>query len=418
MKESNTVLQYFIRNLSKTNIKSWRNDDLRRVQPLPLPDKRMSLNMKGTDQSELMSSFLDLRRPYRILCLDGGGLRGCLTSVILRRIVEHNPQFMNQVDFICGTSAGGILSLMLASGYSPKQSEELFSWAGSYIFKPNPWRALNPFKAKYCDRDKEEIFREYFGERTMGDLDKTAAVIAFRVDGRKSTTHSFFNKEGWRPAVFSNMSRAAGLVEPDLNLKVYEAAMRTSAAPTYFPVCKGYIDGAVVANNPSVIAMSKAMAHLPNVTPRNLVLLSIGSGMFPRHESVFNSPAGSDVFNMAGGGGFELRRADWGIRQWMPFLVDMLLDGDSVTIEMIMHYMLGSSGRYHRLDPILPRKIPMDDLAAVPELKAFAENVDLRSTFRFVDDNFCDDFTTSDDCMPFNALDSASSYHDAWARSV
>jgi len=49
---------------------------------------------------------------------------------------------------------------------------------------------------------------------------QTCAVVAFRLDGRKSRTNSFFDKEGWRPAVFSNMPKAAGFVEPDLDLKV------------------------------------------------------------------------------------------------------------------------------------------------------------------------------------------------------
>ena len=39
----------------------------------------------------------------------------------------------------------------------------------------------------------------------MDDLKKNAAVVSFRLDGHKSTTNSFFKKEGWRPAVFSNL---------------------------------------------------------------------------------------------------------------------------------------------------------------------------------------------------------------------
>jgi uncharacterized protein len=99
--------------------------------------------------------------------------------------------------------------------------------------------------------------------------------------------------------------------------------MRTSAAPTYFPVYKGYIDGGIVANNPSVIAATKAIAHNPHVSMRNVIVLSLGAGSFPRHAAV----------NLG-------KNSDWGLRQWIPVLLDLLLDGDSVTIDMVMHYLL------------------------------------------------------------------------------
>lgn len=34
----------------------------------------------------------DVRQPYKILCLDGGGVRGMLTISLLTRITRHNPK--------------------------------------------------------------------------------------------------------------------------------------------------------------------------------------------------------------------------------------------------------------------------------------------------------------------------------------
>lgn len=170
-----------------------------------------------TQKTPASEQQIDLRKPYRILSLDGGGVRGILTTTILERISEHNPNFMNEIDFIVGTSAGGILALLLASGYSPKECTDIYKWGMPHIFGHDPLRVMNPFQAKYCDKAKEEIMQKFFGNRTMSDLEKTCAVVAFRLDGKKSRTHSFFNKDGWRPAVFSNMSRASGLVSVKLH---------------------------------------------------------------------------------------------------------------------------------------------------------------------------------------------------------
>ena len=57
---------------------------------------------------------------YRVLSLDGGGIRGLLTAVILERLEAANP-FLSHVDLFAGTSTGGILALGLAAGYSPTE---------------------------------------------------------------------------------------------------------------------------------------------------------------------------------------------------------------------------------------------------------------------------------------------------------
>ena len=76
-------------------------------------------------------------------------------------------------------------------------------------------------------------------------------------------------------------------------------------------------------------------------TANNITVLSLGAGSFPRHTNVFSAGKGQFLKDQTGKDQ-ELYRADWGIKQWIPFLLDLLLDGDTVTTEMVMHYLLGN----------------------------------------------------------------------------
>ena len=49
-------------------------------------------------------------------------------------------------------------------------------------------------------------------------------------------------------------------------------------------------------------------------------------------------------------------------------MLDILLEGGSVTNDMVLHYLLdskNSSGLYHRIDPQLPRAIALDDVGSL-----------------------------------------------------
>lgn len=68
--------------------------------------------------------------------------------------------------------------------------------------------------------------------------------------------------------------------------------------------------------------------------------------------------------------------------------LDLLLDGDSVTIDMIMHYLLSSEGLYHRIDPRMPKALELDDTSSMAQLIDIGNEFDLKETLKFVDKNF------------------------------
>jgi hypothetical protein len=85
---------------------------------------------------------------------------------------------------------------------------------------------------------------------------------------------------------------------------------------------------------------------------------------------------------------------------------------------MVMHYLLGGTGLYHRLDPLLPTQIALDDVNAMKNMQAFAETVDMTETLKFVDENFSyDSLSCASDAGSYNAIDSSSDYHSAWMQT-
>ena len=59
-----------------------------------------------------------MNKGARVLCLDGGGIKGLVLIQMLMVIsrLYNNGSVKDLFDWICGTSTGGILALALALG--------------------------------------------------------------------------------------------------------------------------------------------------------------------------------------------------------------------------------------------------------------------------------------------------------------
>src|SRR5262245_25881277 len=128
---------------------------------------------------------------YRILSLDGGGIRGVFTAALLERLEgETGFNFNEQVDLFAGTSTGGILALGLASGMTPQKCKELYQSLGQEIFTPSPLGKLDDFFfAKYSNvklrHRLEAVFRDQ-GVETLGDLPKKVLIPTFDLRAKPS----------------------------------------------------------------------------------------------------------------------------------------------------------------------------------------------------------------------------------------
>src|ERR1700719_2961856 len=75
------------------------------------------------------------RKDFRILSLDGGGIRGVFPAALLARLEEHlDHPIGSYFDLIAGTSTGGIIAIGLGLGIPAREILKLYVEEGPTIF--------------------------------------------------------------------------------------------------------------------------------------------------------------------------------------------------------------------------------------------------------------------------------------------
>ncbi len=298
---------------------------------------------------------------YRILSLDGGGIRGLLTTVLLERLQEAVPGWLDRVDLLAGTSTGGIIALGLAYGLSPRTLRNLYYEKGPEIFADSVLDDIADMGrllgAEYNLGPLETILRQVVGDTRLGELRRRVLISAFDLDndGADGTRR-------WKAKFFHNFPGS----DSDGDMPAYKVALYTSAAPTYFPTVDGYVDGGVAANNPSLAAVAQTQDRRAVIEPRpalgEIALLSLGTGILNQYI------AGDNL--------------DWGYAQWARPLVNILLSSSMGVTDYQCRQLLDE--KYHRLSPELPRPISMDGWRYRRELIQVAERAELQPTVEWL----------------------------------
>lgn len=303
---------------------------------------------------------------YKILSLDGGGLRGLISARMLQRL-NDDPEiagWLGSADLIAGTSTGGILALGLAAGKTPQEICNLYLNKGPDIFDDSIWDNIRDLGktvgAEYSNKVLKKELKTIFGAKTLAELNKKVAVPTFDLDNEAADT----SKRSWKPKIFHNFAGAGS----DGARQAADIALYTSSAPTYFPSADGYIDGGVFANNPSLVALVQAISQSNIPTERakldDVVLLSVGTGISLNY--------------------IKGQTLDWGYAQWVKPLIDILMDGVAGISDFQANELLGK--RYQRLQVVFApdESIPMDAVKKLGRMDQIANTVDLTETTNWI----------------------------------
>lgn len=254
----------------------------------------------------------EAKRPFRVLTLDGGGMRGLYTATLLQILAkrfdqkfhEKEPDIGRSFDLICGASTGAILACALALGIPLEQVKKLYIEHGPLIFtRPMPsgknlylWAIIHRSKPAANAKVLKEALAECFQATTLAQVYEKRG-IALCV-----------------PTVTAVNYRARVLKTPhnsgkhrDNNYSLVDVCMASAAAPIFFPLATRtrpddeytvhhFVDGGLWANNPVLVGLTEALGMAPAGVP--IEILSVGT---------CDQPSGDP---------YKLEDTNWGLKDW------------------------------------------------------------------------------------------------------
>jgi len=304
-------------------------------------------------------------RSFNILSLDGGGVRGTVEAVLVDRIEEEFPKFARNLDLITGVSTGAIQALAIAADKRPPVVRDMFEKCAKFIFADS---FLDDFRdvwklsgADYSNKNLRKLLDAQFGDMRLRDLDKKVAIVTFDLDNDAGINSP--EVRTWKPKIFHNYPGP----DSDGEERVVDVALRSCAAPTFFPTYQGYCDGGVAANNPCMVALAMALdPRAGEVDLEAIKILSLGAGKSGRYIKGNNH--------------------DWGVVQWAPKILYMLLEGPIEMANFQAKMIL--KDRFHRVDPPLRAPFSLDDWKKTPEMVDLATEFNLEPTIKWLETNW------------------------------
>ena len=219
----------------------------------------------------MASQNLPQNKIFRILSLDGGGVRGIFAAKTLALMATKlQINVYDAFDLIVGTSTGSIIAAAIAVKYDLSQLVDDYQQNASKIFQKR-FNLSGLIRSKYDSKFLSSFLNEKLGSIKLGEIEKPLIINATNI----SIGELHFFKSS-----YLKKQRNGNYVR-DGEVPLHKAVLASCSAPIYFdPVdIDGTLicDGGTWANNPSLVGYTDAIGIF-QVNPHNIKILSLGTG--------------------------------------------------------------------------------------------------------------------------------------------
>jgi patatin-like phospholipase/acyl hydrolase len=297
----------------------------------------------------------------KVLCIDGGGIRGLIPARVLAEIEARTGKRMaDMVDLVAGTSTGGLLACGLTlpgeddrPRYSAAELASFYLEDGPLIFDRTLIKRVTSLGGlideRYDDAGLNGALTDRLGRARLSGTLRDVLITAYEIERRE--------------AFFFRSARARA--DPAYDFTLADACRATAAAPSYFEPARvadvageatyALVDGGVFAVNPALCAYAD-LATAGTADDLTL-MLSLGTG----------SAGAARPFP------YEEARG-WGQLEWVRPVIDIVFDGVADTIEFQAAALMGD--RYIRLQTTLREASGALDDASAENLAALGREAD------------------------------------------
>jgi uncharacterized protein len=209
------------------------------------------------------------KKTFKILSIDGGGIKGLYSAAILAHFEKRfNCLISDHFDLLCGTSTGGLIALAASLKIPMKDVCAFYEQEGPIIFpdykpiKLIKWLTGKKLTrgdlkqlfwgGKFHDQPLRQALEKIFGDFTIADSHNLLCIPSYTITEARPWVFKYDHSD----------------LDRDNKARYVDVALATSAAPTFFPMTeisyydhKQFVDGGVWANNPTLVGLLEALNY-------------------------------------------------------------------------------------------------------------------------------------------------------------